>query len=102
MRYLGFQNREEGPFKYSLGNYYGTYEDGVRSGKGTFIFKKDSSYYEGTWQNDNMCGYGRLITPFSYYERRDFKWNCGWSMIQTQKWSIAVNGDAIRSMEKVN
>ncbi len=64
----GFQNREEGPFKYSLGTYYGTYEDGVRSGKGTFIFKKDSSYYEGTWQNDNMCGYGRLITPFSYYE----------------------------------
>ena len=32
------------------------------------MFSKDGSYYEGTWQDDNMWGYGRLITPTSYYE----------------------------------
>jgi|JI9StandDraft_2_1071091.scaffolds.fasta_scaffold309227_1 hypothetical protein len=63
----GFQKRDEGPFRYSLGTYFGTYEVGVRSGKGTFIFSKDGSYYEGTWQDDTMWGYGRLMTPNSYY-----------------------------------
>lgn len=59
--------RDEGPFRYQLGTYYGTYEGGVRSGKGIFIFK-DGSFYEGTWEDDNMWGYGRLITQNSYYE----------------------------------
>lgn len=63
----GFNKREEGPFRYSLGTYYGTYSDGVRCGRGIFIFSQDGSYYEGTWQDDNMWGYGRLITPLSYY-----------------------------------
>ena len=64
----GFNKKDEGPFKYSLGTYLGTYDEGVRSGKGAFVFSKDGSYYEGTWQDDNMWGYGRLITPTSYYE----------------------------------
>lgn len=59
--------RDEGPFRYSLGTYYGTYENGVRSGKGIFIFARDGSFYDGTWEDDNMCGYGRLITQNSYY-----------------------------------
>ncbi len=60
--------RDEGPFRYSLGTYLGTYEGGVRSGKGIFIFSRDGSFYEGTWEDDNMWGYGRLITQSSYYE----------------------------------
>jgi hypothetical protein len=40
----------------------------VRSGKGIFIFSKDGSFYEGTWEKDNMSGYGRLVTQNSYYE----------------------------------
>ena len=62
------QKRDEGPFRYNLGTYFGTYEQGVRSGKGIFIFSKDGSFYEGTWEKDNMSGYGRLVTQNSYYE----------------------------------
>jgi hypothetical protein len=43
------QKRDEGPFRYNLGTYFGTYDEGVRSGKGIFIFSKDGSFYEGTW-----------------------------------------------------
>lgn len=64
----GFAKREDGPFKYSLGTYLGTYDDAARSGRGEFVFCKDGSYYEGTWQEDSMWGYGRLITPSSFYE----------------------------------
>jgi hypothetical protein len=64
----GFHKKEEGPFRYSLGTYLGTYEEGVRSGKGVFVFAKDGSYYDGSWQDDSMWGYGRLITPSSFYE----------------------------------
>jgi hypothetical protein len=42
---IGKGKRDEGPFKYSLGTYYGTYENGVRSGKGIFIFARDGSFY---------------------------------------------------------
>lgn len=59
--------KEEGPFRYSAGTYFGNYEAGVRSGVGIFVFAKDGAYYEGTWENDNMSGYGRLIKRDSFY-----------------------------------
>jgi hypothetical protein len=61
--------REEGPYKHQNGVYYGTYDDlGNRSGKGKFIFARDGSYYEGSWDRDTISGYGRLITQSTFYE----------------------------------
>lgn len=63
-----FNKPDEGPYRYNLGVYYGTYDGSVRSGKGIFVFSKDGSYYEGTWENDNMSGKGRIIKKNSYYQ----------------------------------
>lgn len=41
-------SNEEGPFKYQTGAFLGNYENGVRCGKGIFVFD-DGSYYEGNW-----------------------------------------------------
>lgn len=57
----------EAPFKYSNGVYFGGYENGLRSGCGTFVFTSDGTLYEGTWENDTMSGYGRLVKHNSYY-----------------------------------
>jgi hypothetical protein len=44
------------------GKYKGSYRDGKRSGRGTFLWS-DGSKYTGEWANDMMEGYGTLTLP---------------------------------------
>jgi hypothetical protein len=39
----------------------------MREGWGRFIFN-DGSIYEGEWKNDNLNGFGRIVSKSSYYE----------------------------------
>ena len=59
--------KDQGPFKYKEGVYFGNYINGQRHGKGKFYFN-DGSYYEGYWKNDGMYGMARLITKNFFYE----------------------------------
>lgn len=40
--------KDEGPFKYPNGVYFGQYEGNCRSGRGIFVFN-NGCYYEGSW-----------------------------------------------------
>jgi hypothetical protein len=46
----------------SGGKYKGTYKDGKRNGRGTFIWS-DGTKYVGQWVDDLMEGYGTLTLP---------------------------------------
>lgn len=58
----------EGPYLYSTGVYFGQYDNNNRRhGWGQFVFQ-DGTLYEGEWENDAICGFGRLIRNDCYYE----------------------------------
>lgn len=48
--------------------YEGNFQDGVRKGKGKFLYSS-GSVYDGMWLNDKFDGYGKLILPNgNFYE----------------------------------
>src|SRR3990167_6047132 len=47
-------------YVHNSGTYLGQYKNGLRCGKGKFVWP-DGSVYEGYWENDQAHYYGRLI-----------------------------------------
>ena len=66
--HIDTQKSKEGPYLYESGVYYGHYKANKRNGWGTFVFN-DGCLYEGSWENDMMSGYGRLIKNNCVYEQ---------------------------------
>jgi hypothetical protein len=59
--------KDQGPYQYRDGIYYGNFSKGMRHGKGIFLFN-DGTYYDGFWINDGMYSMGRIITKTYFYE----------------------------------
>lgn len=59
--------KDQGPYQYKDGIYYGNFSKGMRHGKGIFLFN-DGTYYDGYWMNDGMYSMGRIITKNYFYE----------------------------------
>ena len=60
-----YQNKEE---------YDGNYENGVKSGQGTFIYQ-DGSKYVGNYVNNNQEGLGQMFFADGRYYEGEFKNN---------------------------
>jgi len=58
--------KDQGPYQYKDGIYYGNYSKGMRHGKGVFLFN-DGTYYDGYWINDGMFSMGRIVTKNYFY-----------------------------------
>ena len=55
----GLANCEEGILVYADGSFYrGSFKDNTFSGRGIFIYKRNSTKYYGDWLNDKPHGKG--------------------------------------------
>lgn len=78
--------KDQGPYQFKDGIYYGNFYKGMRHGKGVFLFN-DGIYYDGFWMNDGMYSMGRLITKTYFYEGEvnDGKANGRGRMVDAEK-----------------